>query len=60
MKIIKTKKMYANICLSILMLIILPVQGAKILMVFNSVSKSHYILGHALGNGLAEKGHQVI
>lgn len=35
------------------------VDSAKILIVFNAVSKSHHILGDALAIGLAEKGHEV-
>ncbi|XP_026462637.1 2-hydroxyacylsphingosine 1-beta-galactosyltransferase-like, partial [Ctenocephalides felis] len=36
------------------------VNSAKILIVFNAVSKSHHILGDALAIGLAEKGHEVL
>lgn len=35
------------------------VYGAKILIVFNVVSRSHSNIGHALGIGLAKSGHEV-
>lgn len=50
-----------NLTFLIGILYILPAltESAEILMVFNAVSKSHYILGEALGIALADNGHKV-
>lgn len=37
----------------------LLVESGKILMLFPMFSPSHYILGGALGRGLAEAGHEI-
>lgn len=44
------------VCLA---LIIISVNGAKILAIFHIPSKSHYILGNTLLKALAKRGHQV-
>lgn len=33
--------------------------GFKVLLVFPMISRSHYMVGHALGKGLAGAGHEV-
>lgn len=46
--------------LCIIAVLLIFVEGAKILMVYNAMSRSHYILAESLGLALAKKGHQVI
>ncbi|XP_055628473.1 UDP-glycosyltransferase UGT5-like [Toxorhynchites rutilus septentrionalis] len=54
------KPMWQLVCLAVLATVLSDsVQSAKILGVFPTSSRSHYIVGSALMKALAKKGHQV-
>lgn len=54
-----TKNLKSVLFLNFLLFLPALIHSAEILMIFNSISKSHHILGEALGIALADNGHKV-